>query len=379
MSQIQNVWKKIKGAGHLKEFQLAILQKLALKEFQLAILQKFADWREQRAINEEQQNVGMLGNDIEFRGIGHAILLITFGLLGTWSYFAPIESAAIAPGTITVKYKNKTVEHLEGGMIKRLHVQDGMKVESGDILIELDNTQVKAETVKLNSQYLGLYAQRKATLELERSLAEEIDEIKELLIEGFADKQSLRELQRLYTSTQSQTADLESRVKSVKEALKVSEDRLERALVRAPVKGTIMGLLKHTEGGVIIAGRPILDIVPDGQALTVNAQVAVVDIDRVTLGLKAAIRLTAFNQNTTPKIFGRVINLSPDKLVMEQSGKPYYEAQLELLPESVEKLVGMELLPGMPAEVIISTGERTLLQYLAKPITDAFARSFLED
>jgi epimerase transport system membrane fusion protein len=159
----------------------------------------------------------------------------------------------------------------------------------------------------------------------------------------------------------------------------VSEDKLERALVRAPVKGIIMGLLKHTEGGVISAGKPILDIVPDGQALTVRAEISVVDIDRVIVGLNAEIRLSAFSQNTTPKIFGRVISLSPDKLVTEQSGASYYEAQLELLPESVEKLVGMELLPGMPAEVIISTGERTLLQYLSKPVTDAFARSFLED
>ena len=328
---------------------------------------------------QELQEVEIIANDSAFRVIGHAILLLTFGLLGTWSYFAPLESAAIAPGTIIVKYNNKTVQHLEGGMVKRLLVQEGMKVEPGDVLIEIDNTEIKGETVQLNSQYHGLSAQIEGSLEQERSLAEEIDEIKELLVEGFADKQSLREHQRQYTRTQGQTADLESRMRSVREALKVSEDKLERTLVRAPVKGTVMGLVVHTEGGVILPGSDILDIVPDGQALTVSAQVSTVDIDRVTVGLNAEIRLSAFNQNTTPKILGRVINLSPDKLINKQTGTPYYEAQLELLPESIEELVGMELLPGMPAEVIISTGERTLLQYLSKPVTDAFARSFLED
>ena len=378
MSQIQNVWKKIKGAGRLKEFQLAILQKLA-------------DWREQRAINEElQENEELHENeelqedavnttDKEFRGIGNAVLLITFGLLGTWSYFAPLESAVIAPGTITVKYNNKTVQHLEGGMIKRLLVQEGMKVESGDVLIELDNTQIKAETEQLNSQYLGYYAQKESSLEQERSFAEEIDELKELLVEGYADKQSLREKQREHTRMQGLTADLDSKMSYVKEQLRVLEDKLERTLVRAPVKGTIIRLKMHTEGGVISAGEPMLDIVPDGQALTVSAQVFTQDIDRVSIGLNAEIRLSAFNQNTTPKLLGRVINLSPDKLIDNQSGVAYYEAQLELLPESIADLVGMELLPGMPAEVIISTGERTLLQYLTKPVTDAFARSFLED
>tara|TARA_B110000240_G_scaffold168163_1_gene190407 strand:- start:697 stop:1698 length:1002 start_codon:yes stop_codon:yes gene_type:complete len=330
-------------------------------------------------IQEKLQDVEIIANDSAFRGVGHAILLLTFGLLGTWSYFALLESAAIAPGTIAVKYNNKKVQHLEGGMIKRLLVQEGMKVESGDILIELDNTQIKAEIVQLNGQLISLNVQKEGNLEQERSLAEEIDEIKELLIEGFANKQSLRENQRQYTRIKGQTADYESKMRSVNQALKVGEEKLERTLVRAPVKGTIIGLMMHTEGGVIMPGEPILNIVPEGQALTVLARVSPGDIDRVFVGLNAEIRLSAFNQNTTPKLFGIVMNLSPDRFIDQQTGIPYYEAQLQLLPESIENLVGMELLPGMPAEVIISTGERTLMQYLTKPVTDAFARSFLED
>ena len=330
-------------------------------------------------IQEEFQDVEVVSIDKAFRKIGHVVLLITFGLLGTWSIFAPLDSAVLAPGTITVKYNNKTVQHLEGGMIKRLFVQEGMKVEAGDILIELDNTQLKAETQQLNGQYLSYHTQKEGSLEQEKSHAEEIDEIKGLLLEGFADKQTLRRHQREYTKFQGQTADLESRISSVKEQLRVSEDKLERTLVRAPVKGTVIRLMMHTEGGIVKVGEAILDIVPDGQALTINAQVSTKDIDRVSVGLNAEILLSAFSQTTTPKLFGKVINLSPDKLVNKQSGQPYYEAQLELLPESITELVGIELLPGMPAEVVISTGERTLFQYLTKPVRDAFARSFLEE
>ena len=103
------------------------------------------------------------------------------------------------------------------------------------------------------------------------------------------------------------------------------------------------------------------------------------DVDRVHVGLKAEVRFSIFSQTTTPKLYARVVNFSADSLIDEQTGQSYFGAELELIPESVQDMVGLELLPGMQAEVIISTGERTLLQYLAKPVTDAFARSLLED
>jgi epimerase transport system membrane fusion protein len=103
------------------------------------------------------------------------------------------------------------------------------------------------------------------------------------------------------------------------------------------------------------------------------------DIDRVTVGLQAEVRFSAFKQSKTPKMEGKVINISPDRFVDEKTGNPYYLARVELIPESKKKLGDLQLLPGMPAEVLIKTGERTLFQYLAQPVTNFFARSFIED
>jgi|TARA_B110000240_G_scaffold197700_1_gene253942 epimerase transport system membrane fusion protein len=318
-------------------------------------------------------------DDRSIQQIGYVILLFTFGFLGTWSYFAPIDNAVVAPGFVTVKYNSKTVQHLEGGIIKRILVHEGSKVESGDILIEFDDTAMKAAIAQLKSQYVALHRVKKSNQHLENSFQDEITELKALLVEGFASKQDLRERQRQHANAQGTLAEITAEIESIIEKLRIREDTLERSLVRAPVTGTVLNLEVHTVGGVIRQGGRILDIVPDGQALVITAKVPPVDIDRMSIGLNAEIRLSAFNQITTPKVYGTVINVSADKLIDEATGLSYYQAQLDLLPESVEALVGLELVPGMPADVLISTGERTLLQYLSKPITDSFARSFLEE
>jgi epimerase transport system membrane fusion protein len=140
-----------------------------------------------------------------------------------------------------------------------------------------------------------------------------------------------------------------------------------------------MGMDMHTVGGVILPGHPILDIVPQKEELIVDAQVSPLDIDRVSVGLIAEVRLTAFTQAITPIIEGKVITLSADRLIDEKTGASYYKAYVELTPESYQKMAHLELVPGMPVEVLIKTGERTVFQYLTKPIRNAFARAFIED
>ena len=103
------------------------------------------------------------------------------------------------------------------------------------------------------------------------------------------------------------------------------------------------------------------------------------DIDRVSVGLIAEVRFTAFTQALTPVIEGKVINLSADRLVEEKTGASYYQANIELTPESYQKMTHLELVPGMPVEVLIKTGERTVFEYLIKPIRNALARAFIED
>ena len=307
-------------------------------------------------IEKELDNLEVTTSDQSIRLIGYIILFITFGILGTWSYFAPLDSAAIAPGVVTVKFNSKTVQHLEGGIVKRIHAQEGMKVDAGDVLIEMDNTTIMARKEQLINDYMGHKAQK-----------------------DFVDKKLLRSIQREHSIVIASRTESTAQLRSVTEKLTVVEDMIERSIIKSPVEGTVLGLKIHTEGGAIAPGTPILDIVPDGQALTINAKVSPQDIDRVHIGLKAEIRFSIFNQSTTPTLYAKVVNLSADSITEKQTGMSYYRTELELIPESVRDLVGLELLPGMQAEVLISTGERTLIEYLGKPITDSFARSMLED
>ena len=158
-------------------------------------------------------------------------------------------------------------------------------------------------------------------------------------------------------------------------------DKLQKTLEfigRSPVDGIVNGLQFHTIGGVVSPGTPILGIVPEGDDLIVEARVSPNDIDRVALNQEATIRFSAFGR-AVPTTFGRVAHLSADSFVDEATGYPYYQARIEVTDEGMEDLQGLELVPGMPAEVFIATGSRTFLQYLFKPLTNALARSFIED
>lgn len=141
----------------------------------------------------------------------------------------------------------------------------------------------------------------------------------------------------------------------------------------------VIGLSVHTVGGVVGAGTPLLDIVPINAELVVEARIAPTDIDRVAIGRHADIRFSAFKSSTTPVIEGLLTHISADRLIDTETGMPYYLGRLELTEKGHATLEGLTLLPGMPAEVLINTGERTLLNYLMQPAGDALARSLIED
>lgn len=173
---------------------------------------------------------------------------------------------------------------------------------------------------------------------------------------------------------QSERVDLETR----KVAL---VDRLQRIEITAPVDGRINGLTVFTLGEVVQPGETLMEVVPSSKDYAVRARVATTDIDRVYAGLIADVRFSAFSSQTTHVIEGKVINVSADKFMDKQTGLEYFEAKVVLTPAGIEQMKedGLFLLPGMPAEVMIKTGERTLLEYLLKPFENMFARSFNED
>lgn len=173
---------------------------------------------------------------------------------------------------------------------------------------------------------------------------------------------------------QSERVDLESR----KIAL---ADRLQRIEIAAPVTGKVNGLTVFTVGEVVSPGETLMEIVPDSKDYAVKARVATTDIDKVQPGLISDVRFSAFSTQTTHVVEGKVIHVSADKFLDKNSGMEYFEAKVVLTPEGIEQMQkdGIFLLPGMPAEVLIKTGERTLLNYFIKPFSNMFARSFNEE
>jgi len=418
---------------------------------------------------------------------GLAVILVFFAGLGGWAALAPLASAAIAPGTVGPDGSRRTVQHLEGGIIREILVRDGSRVAAGDPLVVLADVAARATYEQERTQYDTLAAmqarllaeQRGATtltfsdrlveaaeaspevaaiLEAQRELFEtrrqahegrkailrqriaqlmeeitgleaqiasqsrqlelieqEIEGVEQLLAQGLERRPRLLSLQRNEAQIQgalagnrsaiararqaigetelqivnqdatrldqvaTELSDVRTRLLSLEEGLRQSEDVLDRTVVTAPVAGTVVALRFRTTGGVVAPGDPILDIVPEDEDLLIDARVSPIDIDAVHEGLEAQIRLLAFAQRNLPRIGGRVETVSADALVDEQSGESYYSVRVAVPRETLESLPdGVALSPGMPAEVLIMTGERTALEYLVRPFLDSVSLAFRE-
>jgi HlyD family secretion protein len=157
-----------------------------------------------------------------------------------------------------------------------------------------------------------------------------------------------------------------------------ARDQLDRIEIRAPTSGVINQLSVHTIGGVIRAGDTIMEIVPDTDDLQIEARLQPNDIDQVRAGQKAFVRFSAFNQRLTPQLIGAVSYVSADTSHDQQTNAPYFTVRIALAEDELRRLGGLQLVPGMPAEVFMQTGSRTMMSYLLKPITDQLHRAFIE-
>ncbi len=158
-----------------------------------------------------------------------------------------------------------------------------------------------------------------------------------------------------------------------------AEDQLRRIEIRAPQSGRVHQLAVHTVGGVIGPGDVLMLIVPVADDLTVEVKIAPQDIDQVQVGQPAVLRFSAFNQRTTPEVDGEVTRVSADLTLEQRTGLSYYTARIGLVDSEIQRLEGLALAPGMPVEAFIQTGDRTVLSYLTKPLTDNARRSFRGD
>ena len=184
---------------------------------------------------------------------------------------------------------------------------------------------------------------------------------------GEAENQIINVKQRFREDSIKQLRSTEIEIADLNERLLVAKDVLERIEIKAPRAGIVQGVKFHTVGGVVKPGDILMEIVPQDEDLVVNAQVKPTDIDNVALGQRAEVRLTALNATTTPAIFGKVISISGDSLVDEQNNMPYFLTRIEIPDQERAKLGDIKLTAGMPADVLISTGNRTALNYILKP------------
>lgn len=433
----------------------------------------------------EAAAAGLKVDDAPVRRLGFLILFVVFGIGGGWAALAPLDSAVYASGQVAVESYRKTVQHLEGGIVREVRVHDGQDVSAGDVLLVLDPTQTSSELEAVRSQLVAAQAQearliaerddaddvvfkdsdlsttdkrvqearaserqiflagrnarrgevdvlrnRAAELEqqirgyneviaskesLAKSYANEIKDLSSLLKEGFVSNERLRDQERNLSRLQAEIADhrssiarakvqigetrlqilqttqkfksdvasklaeSQSRVYEARERLAALQDRFNRTEVKAPVSGMVMGLAVHTIGGVVQPGTNLLDIVPDAAKLIVETHIEPKDIDRVAVGSKAEVRFSAFSHATTPIIEGELIYVSADRLTNDRDGTPYYLGRVKLTDQGAKDLGSRELVPGMPADVLINTGSRTMLQYLLKPARNAMARSMIEE
>lgn len=422
------------------------------------------------------------------RLLGLAAALLFFGAFGVWSWYAPLASAAVAPGVVNPDGSRKTVQHLEGGIVRTIHVREGDRVAKGDTLVTLENVRALARFDELRERQIFLLAtearlraeqagatvpdfvfpddlaaerpdqiaaaragqkalfddRRETQAARERILASRVDQLREEIIglkeviaaqdgqlallvqeidvmQGLYDQKLQRlapllalkrqeadltaeqashraniarleqqigetELQLHATRQQNreavstELADIRAELATIRSQLPERADALARTTVTAPIAGQVLNLRVTTEtGGILKPGGEILDIVPDDGALIIEARLRPQDIDTVYSGMQARVILTAYTQRNLPQIFGTLRNVSADRLVDERTGEPYFLAQVHVPAGALDEIPGeIEMVAGMPADVMILTGERTVFDFVLKPFADSLRLSFRE-
>lgn len=428
---------------------------------------------------------------VRIRGFVLTGLLVMSGFLGGavyWAAASKLDGAVVAPASLVVEGNRKTVEHLDGGIVHRIHVRNGDLVQAGQTLLELDSTDLGVDLDVIKSQLGDLMVRRarllaqieraaeftsaqvaasfRVTLPAEdwsaayhtqkllfdadarsraaeeRLLAQQISNLRdqisglqsqrasntrqlEITQAELANLQTLRdkglvaaarvnarrvEVERLGgvdASLQTEEAQARNRISElqlasigeetarhqaasaelaqVEAALAALEPqfvgasaRLDRVAVTAPVSGRVVEMTVFTTGGVVRPGAPILDIVPLDQPLIVEARVNTTDIEKLHIGQSSRVRLSAFDQADVPEATGQITDISADSLEDERTGQFYYVARVALDDEQTAEVAALDLVPGMPADLFVNTGERSALSYLTQPLRERLARTFIE-
>ena len=418
-------------------------------------------------------------------GVLTIILLIAF--FGGWGMMTTISGAVVAPGVVQVEQHRQSVQHPDGGVVAEIAVQEAQTVQSGELLIRLDGTQIKASLAIVEGQLFDAMA-RKSRLEAERDdltelafpaeltdlansrpdgaeqiegqqrlfvarletqsaqidqLGKRLDQIASqgqgiaaqmaavsdqivLLQPEIADQQTLldkglaqsarimdlkREVARLdgnrgelqsnlaqsegkATETKlqilqiksarredanTQLRDMGDKTLELAERRRALTEQVDRLEIRAPVSGIVLGLAVTTPHSVIRPADPILYIIPQDRPLIIIAQIPPIHVDEVRISQEVRVSFAAFSARTTPELVGTLTTISADAMTDQASQQSFYRAEITLEAGEMAKLKDNKLVPGMPVQAYIGTGDRTPMAYLLKPFTDYFRMAMRED
>lgn len=402
-----------------------------------------------------------------------------------WVAFAPLSEGVPVHGVIKVEGNRKTIQHLRGGIVEEILVQEGDIVQANQPLIRLNETQVQAQQGMVESQLIsllaaearlkaeragaatisfpdffadkkldprvieatfvqkqlfqarrtsldgeiaialesiagleqqidGLSAQQQSKAEQLRLFKEELADLKPMYEQGFVPRNRMFELERAvaYLSGQysegianmsrarsqiaelrlkilsarnsmrqeveTQLTEVQSKVADFKERRVATLDDLARVILRAPLAGNVVDLSVHTVGGVIGPGQKLMDIVPVEGTLVIEVQIPPHLIDNVHSGQDANVHFLAMEQTVVPAIPGKLVYISADRITDPRNDNAYFVGRVQLTPEGLKKLGNHTMQAGMPADVVIKTGERTVLGYLLKPLLARMQFAFTE-
>ncbi|MGD9785556.1 MAG: HlyD family efflux transporter periplasmic adaptor subunit [Hyphomicrobiaceae bacterium] len=302
---------------------------------------------------------------LDIRGpvIAGALVVVAFFGFGVGvAAVAPIDKGVGMPGTIIVESRVKPVQHERGGTVGAIHVAEGARVKEGDLIVTLDTRALEEQTTALRIQ-AGAVARQ---LSLARSEAETMAD---LLERKLAARSRVLSLQR-------QVAEIEKEAAGIAARLAVAERELERAQVRTPVAGRVLTLAVKGPGGVIEAGSTIAEIVPDDDRLVIEGRLAPNQIENVRPGMPAKVWLTALSWREQRPLAATLAWVSADSVEDRRSGVPYFTARVELADSRAEIEKRVQLQPGMRSEVLLMTGQRTLLDQLVDPLMRNINRAF---
>lgn len=417
---------------------------------------------------------------------GSAIVFLTFGVMGGWAAVAKLDSAVVAPGTITLDSNRKVIQHLEGGIVEEILVKEADVVERGDVLLRLSSIEAASnleviefrlnvaritearllaeraledtlefpeeftgdQTLAIQAaledqrelfedrrsilrsqidiydsriaqtqeQVLGLEMQRSALerrlanyqemidrmtsgeergliqtnllaqrrdefIEIEANLGRVVSEIGQTKNAISVAEFELLQLQQEFRERAN--VDLEqvrAEISELEERRKVAADVLQRSAIVAPDAGTIQNVKVHTVGSVVRSGDVLMELVPEDDEMIISARVAPIDVDNVRAGLVTEVRFSAFKTRLTPIVLGEVQTVSQDVITPTSGDQPpYFLARISVPDADIPEEIRDRITAGMPVDTVITTGERTVINYLSAPVMDAVRKSMIEE